>query len=82
MTRLSVLVSPRLGSVEPQRVIEAFLDDLRRRRPKSSMAEIWRQAGTLRVLREPPRLTRGGKLLPFYALGSGRGSRSVPVTVS
>lgn len=82
MTRLSVMVSPRLGSVEPQRVIEAFLDELRRRRPKSNMVEIWRQAGTLRVLREPPRLTRGGKLLPFYALGSGRGSRSVPVTVS
>jgi len=71
-TRLSILVSPQVGKVEPRAVIEAFLGELHRRRPKSSMAEIWRQAGTMRVLREAPRLTRGGKLFPFYALGSGR----------
>jgi len=70
LVRLNILIAPRVGAVDQERVTEAFLGELRRRRPKSSIAEIWSQARTVRVTREPPRLTRGGKLLPFLALGA------------
>jgi hypothetical protein len=77
-TRMTLFVHPGVGVVSPDQVIDAFLGELERLRPKSSIPHIWRQAGTLRVVREAPRLTRGGKQIPFHALGSHRSVSGSP----
>ena len=67
LTRLVILVSPRVELADEARVIETVLGGLRGRPGGAAVAgAIWRQAGTLTVRRAEPRLTPRGKLLPLH----------------
>ena len=71
ITRLQLLVSPHVGEVNEQEVIEKFMTLLRHSdaSPESwaqSGVEMWRQSGILHVKRDDPVTTRTGKVFPFY----------------
>jgi phenylacetate-coenzyme A ligase PaaK-like adenylate-forming protein len=73
LTRLRLLISPRVGTVDEQKVVEAFIQLLKMGEcsPESwaqSGSDIWAQARTLRIKREYPIPTRSGKILPFHII--------------
>jgi hypothetical protein len=65
--RLSLIVSPRVGAVDPDTVRSVFLDALASQ-PGASRAgvKVWRRAETVRVVRRIPVPTAAGKILPFH----------------
>ena len=71
INHLHLLVSPRVGDVNEQAIVEKFMVLLRRGEdsPESwaqSGVEMWRQSGMVRVKRGDPVTTRSGKILPFF----------------
>lgn len=73
LTRLRLLISPRVGNVDEQKVAEVFIQLLKMGEcsPESwaqSGSDIWAQARTLRIKREYPIPTRSGKILPFHII--------------
>jgi hypothetical protein len=68
-TRLSLLISPRVGAVNEQSVIDTVLESLRRSSVSANLARaIWSQTQTLRVKRMDPIWTARGKLMPLHLL--------------
>lgn len=66
LNQLVVAIHPDASPLDETKFIEAVLMHLQRSRPSHALAaELWRQAGTLRVVREPPRLSNGCKLPPL-----------------
>jgi len=66
LTRLYLLVHPDLGELDESAVVGDILRRLRRHGSGGRVhAGVWEQTHTLRVLREPPRPTSRGKVLPF-----------------
>jgi hypothetical protein len=66
-TRLTLVVSPRVPSLDEPRVIETVLNTLARAGAGADHARAtWQQAGTLRISRREPSWTDGGKLLPLH----------------
>jgi len=64
-TRLYLVVSPSVGTIDEERVRTRFIEELRDpTRPRNIMPPLWRQADTIRVLRREPVSTGRGKLLP------------------
>jgi hypothetical protein len=64
---LSLVVSPRVGPVDEPGLLEVVLAALARRGPGGQdVSDIWRRAGTLRVVRAEPRSTPAGKILPVH----------------
>lgn len=64
---LSLVVSPRVGPVDEGAAVEVVLSALARRGPGGQdVSNIWRRAGTLRVVRAEPRSTPAGKILPVH----------------
>jgi hypothetical protein len=60
---LVVAVSPRLGAVDELAVVRVTLDYLGSRSPGDRMmADYWRQAGTVRVVRREPAATHSAKI--------------------
>jgi hypothetical protein len=71
--RVDVLVSPAVGAVDENEVVNVILAELSRGSDTNRMmAEVWRQGQTLRVIREKPRLTAAGKLLSLHITPSDR----------
>lgn len=73
LTRLKLLVSPRLGTLDEQEIAETFIKLLKAGvySPESwaqSGTEMWAQARIIRVKREFPIITRSGKILPFHII--------------
>ena len=71
LNRLRLLVSPRLGEIREEKIVEVFIDLLRKAEssPESwaqSGSVMWNQARTVRVRRENPIPTKSGKILPFH----------------
>jgi hypothetical protein len=65
-TRLSVVVSARLGPLDDARIVETVLDALTRGGYATDLARAtWQAAGSLRVRRAEPVWTARGKLLPL-----------------
>jgi len=65
-THMDVLVSPSLGEVDEKKVIDAVYDSLRKRSIGRNLSfEMWKDAGTIRVRREKPIVTKRGKILSF-----------------
>jgi len=72
-TRLDVLVSPDVGTVDEDAVVRQVLQQLARGSDTNRMmAEMWREKDVLRVKRERPHLTAGGKLLPLHIMKTPR----------
>ncbi|MFH0810080.1 MAG: hypothetical protein V2A77_06385 [Pseudomonadota bacterium] len=76
LTRLRLYVSPKLGPLDEDQIVSAFIAELKREgdSPQAWLdagSEMWRQAGAVKVVREFPLTTRGGKIYPFF-LKDGR----------
>jgi hypothetical protein len=68
--RYTLLVSPEVGAVDEQQLVETFLDELGRlRHHYRFMTNLWREAGVVGVQRRRPLPTARGKVLPFRTLG-------------
>ena len=63
-TRLTIVVSPTVGAVDEEQLINVVLDEVSRDSPGADLARaMWRDAGTLRVKRQDPTWSTLGKLL-------------------
>jgi hypothetical protein len=66
-TRMSLIVNPTVGEVNEGEIITTVLDELGRQGDNIRvMAEIWSQAGTLRVKRMEPVVSMRGKVLHLH----------------
>jgi hypothetical protein len=66
LTRLTVLVSPRLSIESEEQITACVLEALGRSSVAADIARaLWQQAGTLRVRRAEPVWTRRGKFFPI-----------------
>ncbi len=67
LARVSLIVSPRVGAVDEAALVEVALRTLGARNAGTGMmAEIWQQAGTLRVERREPYMTGAAKIQPLH----------------
>jgi hypothetical protein len=67
LTRISLIISPRLNIESEGEVIEFLHNALRASSPAAGAASaVWKQAGTIRVRRREPVWTGRGKLLPLH----------------
>jgi len=66
LTRLSLLVSPRLGPLDEQALRNRFISALDAQ--ERGGIPLWRQAETIQVIRQDPVYTMGGKLFPFHTM--------------
>jgi hypothetical protein len=77
LTRLSLLVSPRVMLADEDAVLAAVFENLRSPSPASDLARAtWRSFGSLRIRREEPIWTARGKLMPLHLSRLSRPSRS------
>jgi hypothetical protein len=70
LTKVSLLVHPRLEGIDERAVLETVLTELRACPGGGLMADTWRESGTLRVRRREPYITGAFKLLPLHILGT------------
>jgi hypothetical protein len=70
LPRVNILVSPRVGAVDEKDVIDKVMQvlEISHRGGGRIMAQQWRQAGTLRVVRREPYETPSSKILPLHVL--------------
>lgn len=67
LTRLYLVVSPRVVVRDEGELVESLLEALRASSPAAGVAgTVWRQAQTIRVKRAEPAWTARGKLLPLH----------------
>lgn len=67
LSRLHLLVHPRLSIARDDDVARTFLQALRASSPRGdSGGSVWERAGSLKVVRQPPVLTTRGKHLPLH----------------
>lgn len=66
VTRVDVRADPGLGRLDEHAVRGAILDELRSTDVGSLAAAMWSGPDNLRLLRETPRRTAAGKLLPYH----------------
>jgi hypothetical protein len=60
---VSLKIAPRVGRVDHGEVARAVLEYLRRQGcGEAMMADVWKQSGTLQVVREEPHVTSAGKI--------------------
>jgi hypothetical protein len=64
--RVCIIIDPSVGEVDDAAVIEAFLEAIGDNGLTRLWADLWRQAGTIRVARRQPYATRTAKVLPLY----------------
>src|SRR2546430_3518414 len=79
LTHLQLLVSPRIGEIQETKVLDTFLNLLKRAEdsPESwsqSGTEMWKQSNMVQIVRNFPIATASGKILPFFVSKS----KSVP----
>ena len=66
-TRLCLLISPLVGNVNEEAVIDTVLESLRRSSVSADLARhMWNQAKSLRIKRVQPIWTARGKLMPLH----------------
>ena len=68
-TRLILAIAPELG-IDEGRFLDGVLDELRSKAAAGPLvAEVWKKAATLRLVRERPRSTAALKLPSFVPRG-------------
>jgi hypothetical protein len=70
LTKVSLLIHPRIEGIDESAVLETVLTQLRACPGGGLMADTWRESGTLRVCRREPYTTGAFKLLPLHVLGT------------
>src|SRR5581483_7837205 len=74
-TRLSLVVSPRLGPLDEAAAVALVLEAIGQGSLAGELARsLWTQAGTLRVARREPTTTGRGKSLPLHFERRARGA--------
>ena len=68
LPKVSIVVSPRVGPLDENAVVEAVIESVGFADWSRRMADTWREAGTLRVMRREPYTTGAGKILPLHVL--------------
>jgi hypothetical protein len=69
LTKVSLLISPRVGEVDEPAAIEAMMSKLSDSdRTGRYWTDLWRQGGTLRVVRREPYRTSTSKVMPLHVL--------------
>ena len=63
---LAVVAAPSVGVLDEDAVLDAVYSYMRAERRNRLMADFWREAQTLRVVRRQPEMTAGGKILPLH----------------
>ena len=75
ITRLNLMISPRVGVVDEPAVVAAFIGGLQGSEGGPLWAQsgpkMWGQTGTVNVVREFPMATKRGKILPFHLFKEG-----------
>jgi hypothetical protein len=75
LTRVRLFISPKVPIPDERKVIEFFLDQVKRKNTAADMAQaVWRKANTLQIQRSEPLLTPRGKLMPLYVKRGKNGS--------
>jgi hypothetical protein len=87
LTHLQMMVSPRIGAIDNAKVLECFLNLLKRAEdsPESwsqSGIEMWKQSNMVQIVRELPIATASGKILPFFVAKPKPSSNSVSTIAS
>jgi len=71
VTRVSVVVSPRVGAIDEKVLVRTILDFLgAHSRGDRAMAQNWQQGNVLRVVRAEPYVTAAGKIPPLRIVRS------------
>jgi len=66
LSHLNLIVSPKVGKIEEKMLVRTVLEELTKNGGSGRMmARVWKEAGTVRVRREDPRPTKGGKVFSF-----------------
>ena len=74
VSRVAILIDPRVRGVDDTEVIQTAISFLRSRgRSQAMMAEIWRNSGALHVIRREPYVTAGAKIPVVHTLTKPRG---------
>jgi len=75
LSKVSLLVSPRVGEIDQTQVVRTILEVLGTASYGNSaapmMAGYWRDAQTLRVVRREPHATGAAKILPLHVIKQG-----------
>jgi hypothetical protein len=66
ITRLSLLISPKVPIRNESEIVETVLEALKMRSRAHHAIELWKQAGTLQVKRREPIWTEHGKFMPLH----------------
>lgn len=75
LTRLTVVVSPRVRLGSERALVEVLLDGLGTTSAGSAIRAMWRAAGTVDVRRDEPEVTRRGKLRPIVVRRGNKPTR-------
>jgi hypothetical protein len=74
LPKVSVVASPRVGPLDEAAVVATVLECLRDgQRVHRMMADVWRGADTLRLVRREPYLTPSAKVLPLHVVEDPEG---------
>jgi len=72
LAKVSIFVSPRVGSVDEVQLVAVVLETLRARSGlNEKMVRMWRKGQTLEVVRREPYATSTAKILPLHILNKG-----------
>ena len=66
LSKVSVVVGPRIGQVAHEEVLSTVFGFLREQPRNRLMADFWAQGEALRVVRCEPELTAAGKIVPLH----------------
>lgn len=72
LTKVSILISPRVGRVDEGAVVKKTIEFLAGFPGGDIMSDQWVQGGTLRVARREPYTTASAKILPLHIQKSGK----------
>lgn len=70
MPFVEIVVSPRVGRIDDAAVPGVVYNWLQERPGEQLMADFWRDANTVRVVRRPPYATTAAKVLPLHRLSA------------
>jgi phenylacetate-coenzyme A ligase PaaK-like adenylate-forming protein len=73
LTRVNIIVDPRIGPVEEEAIISTVGRALRNVPDGEMMTRHWQESGTFQVVRRPPTGTSATKILPLQVLRTADG---------
>jgi hypothetical protein len=66
LPKVGVVISPDVGRLDDEVVVETVLEELSGPAYRTLMAQVWRDGRTVRVVRRRPAATGSGKILPLH----------------